>query len=142
MTEQIVTALSWACLVAGGFFFLVSAIGLNRMPDLFSRIHAASVGDTLGIGLIVAGMLLQAGPTLVAVKLVIIVLILGITGPVAAHALARAALHDGLRPLLADDDGRLVPADLERDFPVLAERLAEPVNPVESADGGAWSSNR
>ena len=127
--DALVTWLSWACLLAGGFFVMVAAIGLHRMPDVFSRMHAASVGETLGAGLLILGMVLQAGPSLVAVKLVIILLVIFVTGPVATHALARAALHDGLRPLLADETGRLAPVDPSSLFPRLGRRLAEPTEP-------------
>ncbi len=103
--------ISWLLLVAGGFFFLVGAIGLNRMPDVFTRMHAVSVGDTLGVGLLVAGMALQAGPTLVTVKLFLILLVILLAGPVATHALAQAALHDKLYPLVAGRSGKLVEGD-------------------------------
>ena len=106
--------LSWLLLVAGGFFFLVGAIGLNRMPDVFTRMHAVSVGDTLGAGLLVAGMALQAGPTLVTVKLFLILLVIWFTGPVATHALARAALQDKLLPLVSGRSGKLVEGDPDK----------------------------
>ena len=125
--EMAVTIASWAALVAGGFFYLAGAIGLNRMPDFFTRMHAASVSETLGAGLLVTGMLLQAGPTLVAVKLVIILLVLLVTGSVATHALARAALHDGELPLLADAKGKLVATAPDSLFPGLGARLAAPL---------------
>lgn len=119
--------LSWVALVAGGFFYLVGAIGLMRMPDVFTRMHATSVSETLGVGLLILGMLIQAGPTLVAVKLIVILLVLLITAPVATHALARAALHDGEKPLLAGVDGKLAVKDPNELFPGLGERLAAPL---------------
>lgn len=99
--SAVVDALSWACLLAGGFFCAVGALGLLRMPDFYTRMHAASVTDTLGAGLVLLGLILQAGPTLVAVKLVMVGLLLFFTGPVAAHALTKAALMRGLAPKLA-----------------------------------------
>ena len=117
--------LSWLLLVAGGFFFLVGAIGLNRMPDVFTRMHAISVGDTLGAGLLIAGMALQAGPTLVTFKLVLILLVILLSGPVATHALARAALHDKLYPLVADRSGRLVEGDPDKVAPKAAVKPAK-----------------
>ncbi len=109
--------LSWLLLIAGGLFFLVGAIGLNRMPDVFTRMHAVSVGDTLGAGLLVAGMALQAGPSLVTVKLFLILLVIWFTGPVATHALARAALQDKLLPLVANRSGELVEGDPDKVAP-------------------------
>jgi multicomponent Na+:H+ antiporter subunit G len=91
---------SWALLVAGGFFCVVGAIGILRMPDFYTRVHSASVVDTLGAALILLGLLLQAGDPLVAVRLVIIGLLLFFVSPTATHALARAALIRGLAPLL------------------------------------------
>jgi multicomponent Na+:H+ antiporter subunit G len=125
--EQAIDLLSWAALVGGGFFYVVGAIGLNRMPDIFTRMHAVSVSETLGVGLMTFGMLLQAGITLVAVKLIIIVVVMWATGAVATHALARAALHDGERPLLADDTGALKLTDPVSLFPELGVRLATPL---------------
>ncbi len=124
---QVIDLLSWAALLGGGFFYVVGAIGLNRMPDIFTRLHAVSVSETLGVGLLTLGMLLQAGFTLVAVKLIVIMVVMMWTGAVAAHALARAALHDGEKPLLADETGALVPTDPVSLFPELGVRLAAPL---------------
>lgn len=104
----ILDILSWILLTLGGVFFVIGSIGLVRMPDVFTRMHATSVSDTLGAGLLIAGMLLQAGPTLVAVKLIMILLVLLLTGPVATHALTYAALNDKMEPLLIDSKGKLV----------------------------------
>lgn len=93
--------LSWALLVAGGAFCVIGALGLLRMPDFFTRMHAAGLADTLGAGLILAGLLLQAGWSLVSVKLIAIGLLIFFTSPTATHALARAALVRGLKPVLA-----------------------------------------
>lgn len=99
----LVDAVSWVCLVAGGIFCVIGAVGLNRMPEFFTRIHAASVTDTLGAGLILLGLVLQAGFTLVAVKLLMIGVLILFTSPTATHALAKAGLARGLKPLLAED---------------------------------------
>lgn len=101
----VVDILSWLCLLAGGVFCIIGGIGLLRMPDFYTRMHAASVIDTLGAGLILLGLILQAGFTLVTVKLLMIGLLLVFTGPVAAHALARAAMVRGIKPLLDDNGG-------------------------------------
>lgn len=96
--DALVNVLSWACLLAGGAFCLIGGLGLLRMPNLFTRMHAASVIDTLGAGLILLGLLLQAGFTLVGAKLVMIGLLLLVASPTATHALARAAILRGVRP--------------------------------------------
>ena len=97
-----IDAASWVCLVAGGLFCIVGAIGLVRMPDFYTRMHAASVVDTLGAGLVLLGLLLQAGLTLVGAKLLMIGALLLIASPTATPALARAAMVRGLLPLLDD----------------------------------------
>lgn len=96
--------LSGLCLLAGAFFCLVGAVGLLRMPDFYTRMHAASVLETLGAGLILLGLLLQAGFTLVAAKLLMIGLLIFFASPTASHALARAALLRGLKPRLAPEE--------------------------------------
>ncbi|MEM9146182.1 MAG: monovalent cation/H(+) antiporter subunit G [Pseudomonadota bacterium] len=124
----LIDIVSATALAAGGLFYLIGAIGLNRMPDVFTRMHAASVSETLGIGLLFLGMFLQAGFSLVAVKLVFILALLWLTAPLATHALARAALHDGEKPLLADENDALVAKDPGEVFPGLEQRLAEPLS--------------
>lgn len=100
----LVDILSWACLVAGAAFSVIGSVGLIRMPDFYTRVHAASVTDTAGAGLLLAGMMLQAGFTLVTVKLIIIGLLILFTSPTATHALCKAALTRGLKPVLADGE--------------------------------------
>ncbi len=91
----------WGLLLAGTGFCIVGGIGLIRMPDLYTRMHAASVTDTLGAGLILLGLMLQSGFTLVAAKLLILAILIFFTTPTATHALARAAFLRGVRPVLA-----------------------------------------
>jgi multicomponent Na+:H+ antiporter subunit G len=98
--NTLIAAASWACLVAGVAFCVVGAIGLIRMPDLYTRMHAASVTDTLGAGLILLGLVFQAGFTLVTAKLLMIGMLLLLTSPTATHALARAAFVRGVMPVL------------------------------------------
>lgn len=127
MMEMALDIASIVCLALGGFFFVVGAIGLNRMPDVFTRMHATSVSDTLGVGLMVIGMCLQAGLSLVTVKLIFILAVVLFTGAVATHALARAALHDGKMPILKSKKGILVETDPVELFPELGVRLAQPL---------------
>jgi multicomponent Na+:H+ antiporter subunit G len=101
--DIVVTGLSWFAISAGSFFVLVGTIGLIRMPDVFTRMHAASLVDTLGAGLLIAGMMLQAGFTATSLKLLFIFLLLFITSPVATHAVAQATLEAGDLPELKVD---------------------------------------
>lgn len=100
----LVDILSGLCLLAGAFFCVVGGIGLLRMPDFYTRMHAASVTETLGAGLILLGLMLQAGFTLITVKLIMIGLLIFFASPTASHALARAAMLRGVKPKLADKE--------------------------------------
>mgnify|MGYP006074300703 CR=1 FL=1 len=95
--------LSWISLLVGGFLGITGAVGLFRFPDFFTRLHAASVTDTLCAGLIVLGLMFQATSAMMVFKLLLILLILAYTSPTAAHALAKSALHGGLKPLTGAD---------------------------------------
>lgn len=101
--------LSWILLLLGGGFVLIGGIGVMRLPDLYSRMHAASLTDTLGMLLILGGIMLQAGLTLATIKLAAIALFLLLTGPTATYALANAALLSGVLPENAD-----LPEDLPK----------------------------
>ena len=98
--NNIINLLSWVSLVAGSTFLIIGTIGLIRFPDFFTRLHAASIVDTLGCILIMLGLMLQAGLSIVTVKLFLVVLFILFTSPVATHALAKAALHGEVKPLL------------------------------------------
>jgi multicomponent Na+:H+ antiporter subunit G len=106
--DVLLNGLSWVMILAGSAFTIVGAIGIMRMPDLFTRMHAASVTDTLGAGLLLLGFMLQAGPSLVLLKLVFLFLLIFFISPVATQAVANAALHYGIKPMLSEDRrGRL-----------------------------------
>lgn len=99
----VIDLLSWISLMVGGFFCIVGAVGLLRMPDFYTRLHAASVIETLGAGFILLGLLLQAGLSIDAAKLIFIGLLIFFASPTATHALANAARAKGLQPQLATD---------------------------------------
>lgn len=103
--SAVLDILSWACLLAGGAFCIIGGIGLIRMPDFYTRVHAASVTETLGAGLTLLGLMFQAGLTLVCAKLIMIGLLILFMSPTATHALTRAALVRGLDPVLAGKGG-------------------------------------
>ncbi|MES1939101.1 monovalent cation/proton antiporter subunit MnhG/PhaG [Salinisphaera sp. T5B8] len=95
---------SWILLAGGALFSVIGGIGMLRMPDFYTRMHAASITDTAGMILMLAGLMLQAGLTLVTAKLVFVMLFLLITSPTATHALARAALEDNIEPQVDYDE--------------------------------------
>lgn len=100
--DWIVEVTSWIAIVLGSAFLIIGAIGTLRFPDFWSRVHAVSVTDSAGMLLLTLGMCIQAGFTLVTVKLVIIGAFLFITGPTATHAVANAAFVSGFLPKGAD----------------------------------------
>ena len=99
---EIVAVAGSAIALLGSLFMVVGAIGVLRMPGVYTRLHASSVSDTFGVGLILLGLILVSGLTLVSVKLAFLAAFLFLTGPVATHAVARAALDAGVKPMGAD----------------------------------------
>ncbi len=100
--DLFIEVLSWFFIVTGGISAIIGAFGAYRFPDFWSRLHAVSITDTAGVILLIVGMCLQAGFTLITFKLIIIGLFLFITGPTATHAAANAALISGLLPNAKD----------------------------------------
>ena len=97
--------LSWALLMSGSLLLLIGGIGLIRFPDFYSRVQAAGLTDTLCSICILLGLMLQADTVPLAAKIMFTLLFLLFTGPTAAHALAKTAHHDGLRPWKQDKGG-------------------------------------
>ena len=95
---------SWVLLVAGGFFVVVGGIGLLRMPDLFTRMHAAGIADTMGTGMILIGLLFQSDDWVVMAKLLLILYFIIFANPTSTHAVARSALDNDIRPLLPEEE--------------------------------------
>jgi multicomponent Na+:H+ antiporter subunit G len=107
-------------LAAGGVFFgFVAAVGVIRLPDLYTRAHAASKSDTLGAVLSLAAVALVFGADTATVKAVFLVVFMFLTNPTAAHAIARAAYDQGIEPWSKED----------------AEGAAKPTASTDEADG-------
>ena len=100
---MIIDLLSWIALVSGGLLGIIGGVGIHRFPDFFTRLHAAGITDTLCAALILVGLGLQSGISLVTFKLALVFIFLWFTSPTASHALANAALHGGLRPQLDEN---------------------------------------
>ncbi len=94
MLPVVLDLLSWASIVAGLFFVLTGTLGVLRLPDVFTRLHAAGMTDTMGAGFLVLAMCLQTGWSLVSLRFVMVYAFLLFTSPIATHAVARAA-HTG-----------------------------------------------
>jgi len=85
-------------IIVGLFFMVVGAVGLIRLPDFYTRAHASGKCDTLGEGLMLIGLMLYEGMTLVSVKLLLLVIFIYITSPTAVHALVNVAYNRGTIP--------------------------------------------
>jgi|TARA_B110000196_G_C20491644_1_gene362644 multicomponent Na+:H+ antiporter subunit G len=90
--------LSMVFIVAGLFFLVVAAIGVIRLPDVFSRAHAISLTDSLGAFLTLIGIALHEGLSTNMLKILVVLSLLYIINPVITHATVRAALRSGLKP--------------------------------------------
>jgi multicomponent Na+:H+ antiporter subunit G len=90
--------LSWLCILIGAAALLIGGLGLLRLPDVFARMHGAGMVDTLGLGAILLGLMVQAGLSLITVKLLLVLLFVLYTSPMTTHALARACLNAGIEP--------------------------------------------
>lgn len=100
-------ALEWiggGLLLIGSVFAVIGGIGLLRMPDFYTRLHAAGLTDTLGAGCVMAGLMFYAHSWLVVVKLMMILFVLLITSPSSAHVLSRSARAHGLEPQVVVED--------------------------------------
>ncbi len=104
--EALLNLASWLSLMTGVAFCVIGGIGMIRMPDFYTRSHAASLTDTLGAALILLGLGIQAGISLIAVKLLFIYILFYITSPTSAHALVKSAYSHGLHaPRIEDQRG-------------------------------------
>ena len=93
----------WIFICSGSLLTIIGGLGLLRLPDFFSRIHAAGITDTMGAWLIIIGLMFSSTSWLVTAKLVMLLVFLLLTSPLASHALANAAYTRGLRPLIGPD---------------------------------------
>ena len=111
--DLVLDLLAWASIAAGLFFMLVGTVGVLRMPDIYTRLHAAGMTDTMGAGFLLLGMCFvtvqgmmhgEAGYGFVLIRLVLTYAFLLFTSPIATHALARAGLAGGVKPWTADGE--------------------------------------
>lgn len=107
---MMLTAISAILIIAGVFFFLTATVGLLRFPDFYCRMQATGKGDTLGAFLCLSGIALYTfndgftvSSLLVSVKIMLIAFFIFIANPTATHAIARAGLNAGVKPLARED---------------------------------------
>lgn len=121
MFDWLISIISWVLILTGCVFVLSGAVGLIRMPDLYTRLHAASVTDTGGAIFIVLGLVLQAffvfDNPMAGIKVILVLFFTLFTAPTASHALAKTALLSGHVP--TDENGKPI-----LDSPETAQKLA------------------
>jgi len=105
MTGMLVHVLTIALAVLGGLFFLAGTLGLLRLPDFYSRVHAATKCDTVGAGAILLALAIHVAPHPEALKILALLLLVLLSSPTSGHALARAAHHTGLEPWRRPGEG-------------------------------------
>jgi multicomponent Na+:H+ antiporter subunit G len=132
--ELFVDIVSGALIFIGCLFVLSGSIGLIRMPDLYTRIHAASVTDTGGATFIILGLLLQDifvfEDVMVAIKLLLVLLFICFTAPTASHALAKMALLEHMIP------------KCQNGLSVVEESLYGKGKPVDALDDDSAENNK
>jgi multicomponent Na+:H+ antiporter subunit G len=98
MTTIIVHAVTIVLAIVGAVFFLAGTLGLLRLPDFYTRVHAATKCDTVGAGAILLALVVHVAPHPEALKLIALLVLVLLSSPTSGHALARAAYDTGLRP--------------------------------------------
>ena len=90
----------------GTLICVIGAIGLIRLPDLYSRTHAVGMMDTAGVGFIILGLIIHEGFTLISVKLALVGIFLFFTSPIATHAVSQVAYRSGVKPVTEEADDK------------------------------------
>ncbi len=96
--QWVVDGVSYVLFAASGFFFLAGSVGLVRFPDVYTRLHALTKSDNLGLGLAVAGLSLQSGSWIVALKLLLTWMIVIVAGATACYLVANSARDSEIEP--------------------------------------------
>ena len=89
--SHVLDLVTYAAVVLGAFFFLAGSVGLLRFPDAYTRLHALTKADNLGLGLVVLGLLPLTGSVLAGLKLIVIWLLVLLSGAAVSQLIARAA---------------------------------------------------
>ena len=97
--SEFLNLLSGFFFLAGGFLCITGGVGLLRLPDFFTRVHASGITETLAAPLLLVGLMLQMEWSLDTLKVLMILIFILATNPTASHSMAKAALHGGLKPM-------------------------------------------
>src|SRR6056300_2084430 len=96
--DNFINILSMISLAIGSFFIFSGSLGLIKLPDVFSRIHAAGLIDTLGTGFVILALIIYSGFSFLSLKLLLIPLFILFTSPISSHAISLFAHESGLKP--------------------------------------------
>jgi len=96
--SMLLDVFSIAAIVAGAFFYLAGTVGLLRFPDAYTRLHALTKADNLGLVLVVVGLLPQVGSVLAALKLILVWLLVMLSSAAVSQLIARSARRQDARP--------------------------------------------
>ncbi len=96
--EAVIDTIAAVLCIVGAFFFFVGTVGILRLPDFYSRTHAATKCDTVGAGSVLLGLALLQGFDPATLKLLLLAVLVLISSPTAGHALSRAVYRGGLEP--------------------------------------------
>lgn len=123
----IIQGIGLGLVVIGSIASFIGGLGMVRMPEFYTRMHAASVTDTLGAGCVLLGLCLMAPNHIVALKLIFILLFLFFTSPIAGHAIAKGAWLSGLKPGVGkiDDNVQLEEEHISKAAAMAAQKKAE-----------------
>lgn len=103
VAESLMSPIAIGLILIGLFFLSVAAVGVLRLPDVFTRSHAVSLTDSLGALFVLSGLAVYQGFSANFVKIVVVLVLLYLLNPVIAHATVRSALRSGLKPWSRDD---------------------------------------
>lgn len=101
---MIVTAVVIVCVAIGVFFTFVAAVGMIRLPDVYSRSHAATKADTLGAGFSILAVAIYFGTAGEILRAALLIVFIYYTNPTAAHAITRAAYSRGIDVWTTEDN--------------------------------------
>jgi len=90
MMSRLLDIFSIVSITAGAFFYLAGTVGLLRLPDAYTRLHALTKADNLGLALVVIGLLPQVDSVLAALKLILVWLLVLLSGAAVSQLIARA----------------------------------------------------
>ena len=103
MARVVISPIAIGLILIGLFFLFAAAVGVLRLPDVFTRAHAVSLTDSLGALFVLTGLALYQGFNANFIKILIVLILLYLLNPVIAHATVRSALRCGLKPWSRED---------------------------------------